>query len=99
MLASGMPLGVDRLAVDPLVTSSVEQVALGAELVVESRPCFHSAVWIERRPNLPGRSVLHILFSREDYDAAWRAAFLPPVLVGGVTIVALGLWSTRWRGV
>ncbi|MCG8448147.1 MAG: HAMP domain-containing histidine kinase, partial [Pirellulales bacterium] len=90
-IAPGSSLKSTRLAADSFTASKVEQVSLDSTIVVDSRPYLHSSVWIERRPNIAKPAVLHILFAQDDFDAAWRASFLPPVFVGGMTIVAVTL--------
>lgn len=62
---------------------------------------FHSSLAVDRPEPSSGRRMLHVLVSKSEYDAAWRAAFLPPILVGavasaaiaGVTLLATGRLS------
>ena len=70
---------------------TAEDVSLGQLLVIDSKPYLHSSVWVERRTRITEPSVLHILFAQEEFDAAWRAAFFPPFLVGMGTLVAVAV--------
>jgi signal transduction histidine kinase len=62
---------------------------------------FHSSLAVDRPQPSSGERMLHVLVSKSEYDAAWRAAFLPPILVGavasaaiaGVTLLATGRLS------
>ena len=90
-LASGCAVDCTGLAADALPAGTVGQVSLGPPIVLDSRQYLHSTVRIERRSNLYEPGVLHILFAQDTFDAAWRSAFLPPVIVGAVTIVALAV--------
>ena len=90
-IASGSSVHTSQLAANHLTARTVDQVTLGPQVTLNSRPYFHSSVWIERRANLAGPSVLHILFSKDEFNSAWRASFLPPLLVGIGTLVCVGL--------
>jgi signal transduction histidine kinase len=72
-----------------------ESVALGAQMSVEGKSYFHSAIRLQRDLNSPDSSVLHILFPREQYDAAWRSAFLPPLVIAVFAVTAVVL-VTQW---
>jgi signal transduction histidine kinase len=50
---------------------------------------FHSSLAVDRPEPSSGRRMLHVLVSKSEYDAAWRAAFLPPILVGAVASAAI----------
>lgn len=71
---------------------------LGKTLLTPSGVYFHSSLAVDRPDRSHGRETLHVLVPKREYDAAWRAAFLPPVVVGavasaaiaGVTLVATG---------
>lgn len=90
-LASGISWTPRLFPGETITATAVEDVALGSEIVIDSRPYYHSAVLIGRRANKAETGILHILFARDDFEAAWRAAFLPPLLVGAVTILAVAL--------
>lgn len=106
LLASSGPLAWAPLPADHLTANTAEEVTLGQEQIVGDTHYLHSSVWVRRRWQFQQPAVLHILFSRRDFDAAWRAAFVPPLVVGAVTIavvtlvtflVARGLSSTLRR--
>ncbi len=87
-VASSEGFGDLDLRADERTARSVEQVALGRELRVGGATYLHSSVWLRRRGSVAAR-VLHVLFAQDEYESAWRAAFLPPVLVGVVTVAAV----------
>ncbi len=68
---------------------SIEHVALGPSVVLDEKPYFHSSVEVARRTNRSQPEMLHILFPQSDFNAAWRAAFLPPLFVGMATVLAV----------
>lgn len=75
--------------------TTFDQVELGPEVVVENQRYYHSAVSLADRAGPQRRQTLHILFPRDDYVAAWRGAFFPPLAVGTVAVVAISamvLW-------
>jgi signal transduction histidine kinase len=90
-LASGSSVTPKGLAADALTATTVKDVTLGRGCVLDSKSYLHSSVWVQRRPYLAAPSVLHILFARDQYDSAWRAAFMPPIFVGLATVVAVAL--------
>ncbi|MCA9102125.1 MAG: HAMP domain-containing histidine kinase [Planctomycetales bacterium] len=95
-LASGRSVAAEGLAADAFTADaftadSVDQVALGPPVTLAGRPYLHSSLWIRPRPNVAQPSVLHILFAQDEFDAAWRAAFLPPLWVGAASIIAVAV--------
>ena len=91
VLASGTSLNLEGLGVDKNTAEQVKSIGLGREVQIEGVPYFHSSIWVKRRPFNSEPCVLHILFSREEYTAVWRAAFIPPLMVGLATIFAIGI--------
>ena len=67
----------------------IDQLALGHVSVTPDGRYLHTSVRVARRPGLDEPRVLHTLFPRDDYNAAWRAAFLPPLAVGVVMVLAI----------
>lgn len=76
---------------DQRTGKSAEDVGLGPSIVIDSEHYLHSSIWVPHRTQLSEPTVLHILFSQANFNAAWRAAFLPPFLVGIGTIAAVAL--------
>ncbi|QDS99914.1 sensor histidine kinase [Adhaeretor mobilis] len=74
-----------------LTSRTAEDVTLGPPLLIDSKPYLHSSIWVQRRTRLAEPNVLHILFAQEEFDAAWRAAFFPPFLVGVGTLAAVAI--------
>lgn len=91
MQASSNSLGMDGRMSNELTSRTAEDVNLGPLVVLDSKPYLHSSIWVQRRTQLSEPSVLHILFAQEEFDAAWRAAFLPPFLVGIGTLAAVAI--------
>ncbi len=91
--ASDTALAVKLPATDTVGKS--ESVALGPQISIEDKAYFHSAIRLQRDLNSADSSVLHILFPRDQYDAAWRSAFLPPLVVAVFAVIAMAL-VTQW---
>lgn len=91
VLASGQPIARAKLPASPHVASSAADVRLGTELVLDGKTYFHSAAKVRGRPGPGKEGVLHVLFAKEEFDAAWRSAFFPSVIVGFVTLAAVAL--------
>ncbi len=91
VLASSGSLDFQGQQPDELTGKTAEDVALGPPIVLNSKSYLHSSIWVRGRTQPAEPSVLHILFSQDDFNAAWRAAFLPPFLVGMATIAAVAL--------
>lgn len=77
------------------VLFDLEDVVLGRQITVAGRNFFHSAVQLPPRSDTAAAVTLHILFPREQYDAAWRSAFLPPLVVAIMAVVAVVV-VTHW---
>ena len=81
--------------------SSRNDSLLDTTLTTPSGVYFHSSLPVDRSNQAGGVRTLHVLVSKSEYDAAWRAAFLPPILIGaiasaaiaGVTLIATGRLS------
>lgn len=62
-----------------------DQVLLSSTVQVGDKAFFHSTVPVRQRAGLQQGSQLHVLFGQDEYNAAWRAVFLPPLGVGLAT--------------
>ena len=91
--ASDAALAVNLPPTDTIGKS--ESVALGPQIAIENKTFFHSAIRLQRDLNSADSSVLHILFPRDQYDAAWRSAFLPPLVIAVLAVIAVAL-VTQW---
>lgn len=89
--ASSSSMDVDGRKPNELTSKNTKDVTLGPLVVLDSKPYLHSSIWVQRRTMLSEPSVLHILFAQEEFDAAWRAAFFPPFLVGIGALVAVAV--------
>ncbi|QDU53831.1 sensor histidine kinase [Aeoliella mucimassa] len=81
---------VDSLSGKP-VAKHAEEVSLGE--VVELNGVFYYLASLQMADRRGGDStqVLHMLFPQGDFNTAWRAVFLPPLLVGMATVLAVVL--------
>ncbi len=68
-----------------------DQVTVSRPLELAGQHYHYASVELSTRPSRPQALVLHILFPRDDYLAAWRSAFYPPLWVGGATVAAISL--------
>ncbi len=91
VLASSSSLDFHGRRPDELTGKNAEDVTLGPPIEVSSKSYLHSSIWVRGRTQPAEPSVLHILFSQDEFNAAWRAAFLPPFLVGMATIASVAL--------
>lgn len=72
--------------------SPTDEVTLGSGAVQTVAGRFlHTAVALDTRRGTGAPRTLHLLFPTRDYNAAWRAALLPPLAVGGLMIASTGL--------
>ena len=72
----------------PSVTNALK---LGPPIEIGDQFYFHTAVRLPARSvNEPAR-LLHVLFPVQAYRQTWRQAFVPPLVVGVVTIVAVAI--------
>jgi signal transduction histidine kinase len=89
-IASSFPVEIGRLPSEATV-SRLKDVSLGSPRSVLGVEYYHTAIRLAS-PSRGGDSlVLHVLFPRDEYRAAWREAFLPPLVVGILTIAATAL--------
>jgi signal transduction histidine kinase len=65
------------------------QVELGPRLEIDGRGYYHASLRLATDRAVRRDAVLHVLYPTDEYDAAWRGAFLPPLVVGIVTIVGI----------
>jgi signal transduction histidine kinase len=81
----------------PTFVGAVSEVhiALGPQILIGNSSYFHSALRLKRPLGGNESGVLHILFPQQRYNQAWRSAFLPPLVVGVITIIAVAL-VTQW---
>jgi len=71
-----------------------QEIALGEQVRLDGQKYFHSAMQLTgRRPGNADR-VLHILYPGSSYDAAWREAVVPPLIVGGIAVAVVALLAT-----
>ncbi len=77
------------------LANTTEEVALGPQISLGDKAYFHSAVELKRPLGESASGVLHVLFPREQYDAAWRSAFLPPLVIGMFAVLAVAM-VTQW---
>lgn len=91
LLASSNSLDLAGRTPDATTIHRADEVRLGTLVVIDYQPFLHSSIWVPHRTQLTEPSVLHILFSQAEFNAAWRAAFLPPFLVGLATLAAVAL--------
>jgi len=75
--------------------ASSDKLSLGVPVSIGGRQYFHSSIELSQRPVARNGRVLHVLFPLNQYQAAWRAAFVPPLLVGTVAVVGVAL-VTHW---
>ena len=62
---------------------------LGPQVTVAGRHYFFSSATLQNRTGDRGAEVLQILFPCDRYNAAWRSAFVPPLLVGIIAVAAV----------
>jgi signal transduction histidine kinase len=93
--AGGRSLATSFAAAPPQLPNDatvgkLEEVALGPSLALAGQEYFHTAVRLASRPGVEeGRGrVLHVLFPKDEYLRNWRAAFVPPLVVGVVAVAA-----------
>ncbi|TWU29237.1 sensor histidine kinase [Bythopirellula polymerisocia] len=77
------------------LSDSGQKVALGPQLTVAGKQYFHSSAKLQNRTTRDGPDMLHTLFPCDQYNAAWRRAFLPPLVVGILAIGAVAA-VTQW---
>ncbi len=72
-----------------------ENPILGPQLTVAGKQYFHSFAKLQNRSSEFGPEILHTLFPCDQYNAAWRRAFLPPLVVGLFAVGAVAA-VTQW---
>ncbi|HEX6962499.1 MAG TPA: HAMP domain-containing sensor histidine kinase [Lacipirellula sp.] len=89
-LASSFDAAVDGL---PPARSSARSGSLpfGSPIAVHGQGYFHTAVDLAPRPSMADARALHVLFPQHEYLRSWREAFVPPLIVGGASMLAVGL--------
>jgi signal transduction histidine kinase len=75
--------------------ADIEGMILGPPIELDDNTFFHSAILLKRQLDLNDDGELHILFPRDQYNAAWRGAFLPPLMIGVAAVIALAM-VTQW---
>ncbi len=76
----------------PTTTPAAEhatEVSLGSVLKLNDNKYFHSSLELADRRGGLSPQVLHILFPQDEFNTAWRAMFLPPLLIGLAAIIAV----------
>ena len=74
---------------DTPITGSA--TSLGSPLDVNGQAYFHRVTRLPTRAGVPDARRLHVLFPEAEYRRTWREAFLPPLVVGAVTIAAVAV--------
>ncbi len=89
-LASSFAIKTAKLPVDA-ASSVTNEVKLGPSLAVGEKYYFHTATRLPARSvNEPAR-LLHVLFPVAEYRRTWREAFVPPLVVGIVTVTMVAV--------
>lgn len=81
-------LPMESMAVDDEGSSSA---SLGSRLEVLGESYFHRVTHLPTRAGSSDDRWLHVLFPEAEYRRSWREAFLPPLVVGAVTIAAVAV--------
>ncbi len=83
--------------------ASVEEIELHGPVEVRNKYYYNAALRMPSRFARDRPVVLHVLFSKAEYDSAWQARFVPPLVVGVATLAVVGvvihLVATRIRRV
>lgn len=95
--ASGEPIASSgeaaSEAADAVIAQSakrpVEGVSLSETLRTASGVYYYCSLPVHRSGEWSRTQTLHVLAPKKEYDAAWRAAFLPPIVVGAVAAAAI----------
>ena len=73
------------------VAEQADDVALGPIVTLDGVQYYQSSLRIADRRGGSSSQVLHMLFPQGDYNVAWRAVFLPPLIVGLATVIGVVL--------
>lgn len=65
--------------------------SLGMPLEVHGRSYLHRVTRLPARAGSPDARWLHVLFPELEYRRTWREAFLPPLVVGALAMVAVAV--------
>ncbi len=88
--AGGRPAASSRSDITDLGARTIDHAAarragdvtLGPVIELDGERYYYSSLVIAERSGSDSAQVLHILFPQDDYNMAWRAMFVPPLLVG-----------------
>jgi signal transduction histidine kinase len=83
---------------DQPAVARLKDVSLGPSALVSGRWYFHTPVQLPLSAESGRAGVLHVLFPQDEYRRAWRQAFIPPLVVGLATLVAVGAVATTVAG-
>jgi signal transduction histidine kinase len=78
-----------------------KEISLGPSLEAAGRKYFHTVMPLDARSAAsvaPGARLLHILFPRDEYMRSWRAAFVPPLVVGVLAVGAAAFAAQMLAG-
>jgi signal transduction histidine kinase len=70
---------------------ATNEFRLGPPIDLDGRAYFHTAVRLPARAVGEGGSLLHVLFPVDEFRRTWRAAFMPPLIVGLLTIAMVAI--------
>lgn len=91
LVSASSDIDPQKLPPTQLTDQDNEPFRLGQRVELNDRRYRHSAVRVASPARARGATILHVLFPEERFDAAYRAAFLPPMIVGAVTLMAVVL--------
>lgn len=72
-------------------TRVTNDMKLGPPLTINRQRYFHATARLPARAMKEPARLLHVLFPVEEYRRTWREAFVPPLVVGIVTIAMVAL--------
>jgi len=73
-------------------------IVLDHRVTLDGQVFFHALVVLPRRQGGSSQPRLHLFYAQDEFRRAWREAVAPPLLMGGLAIVATGLcgcWVAR----
>lgn len=77
----------ERPAVSSLPVDSGRKSPLGSRLVTGGETYFHRVTELPARGDDEPARYLHVLFPEAEFQSAWRAAFIPPIVVGAFALL------------